>query len=220
MNHRFISIGARIGMTLAVLAGLGLWLVQRQSPQPNREWPSVARTNLAFHEGRWCLLPRTDVSPELRVPLGVPYTGWMLDYYPSGLLLSRAAVSNGLLNGVTEGFYTNGQLQIREQYKNSLAHGRRQKWYENGQLKSEATIVEGRLEGPFYSWHENGQLAEKIEMKGGSPDGEAWAFYASGFAKAETHVRAGRILNQTTWEDGQHPGSVDSASRSQEQSPQ
>ena len=204
---------------LAVLAGLGFWLLPRRSAQPNQEWPALARTNLVFHENRWHFLPQTNGIQGGRLPFGAPYTGWMLDYSPNGLLLSRAAVSNGLLNGVTEGFYTNGLLQIREHYKNSLAHGLRQKWHENGQLKSEATIVEGKLEGSFRSWHENGQLAERIEMKDGNPDGKAWAFYPSGFAKAETEVHAGKIIAQTTWEDGQNPPPADIASRAAEPNP-
>jgi hypothetical protein len=181
------------------------WLLR---PHPTQkaitEIPAAERKNLIFKEGCWFQLPGTNA-----------FTGRMVEYYPDQVLCSRSAISNGLLNGVSEGWYTNGQLQIREHYQGSVANGLRQKWYENGQLKSEVMIVDGRLEGTFRSWHENGRLAEQIEMKHGQPDGEALAFYRSGFVKAETRVVAGKVLNQRTWDDGQHQpasGVVDDSS--------
>jgi antitoxin component YwqK of YwqJK toxin-antitoxin module len=183
-----------------VLAAVSTWVWMRLHPQPKLpELSVVARTNLIYLEGRWYRLSKTNV-----------FTGLMVEYYPSGALCSRTAVSNGLLNGISEGWYTNGQVQIQEHYKDSLADGLRQKWYENGRPKSEALIVRGQVQGTFRSWHENGQLAERIDMKEGKPDGEAWAFYSSGFAKARTDLRAGQVLAQKSWEDGQYqrPGAI------------
>lgn len=182
---------ALVALVFAVLGALTL--LRQPPPQSAAEAPVVSRTNLLFLEGRWFQLPKTNL-----------FTGYLVEHYPDGSLLSRSSVSNGLLNGVSEGWYTNGQIQIREHYLNSIADGRRQKWHENGQAKSEATVVQGKLEGTFRSWHENGQLAESIEMKQGHPEGTAWAFYRSGFVKAETQVRAGQVLAQQSWEDGQH----------------
>jgi len=184
---------------LPVVAGLGLigiaaWLVLRPGPTVMvKAPPVVVRTNLVFATGHWYELPKANL-----------FTGWMVEFHPSGIMSTRVAVSNGLLNGVSEGYYTNGQVQIREYYKDSVADGRRQKWYENGQQKSEALIVAGKLEGNYRSWHENGQLAEQFEMKQGNPEGEAWAYYVSGFAKAKTSVRAGEVLTQTSWADGEY----------------
>jgi len=166
--------------------------------------PDVLRQSLTLREGHWYRIGETN-----------PFTGSMADYYPNGAPLFRSAVSNGLLNGVSEGWYTNGQVQIRELYKDSVADGLREKWHENGQRKSEATIVQGKLEGPFRSWHDNGQLAEKMELVKGQPEGEAWAYYSSGFAKARTEVRAGQVLVQKSWEDAQYqpPDATDDGPR-------
>jgi len=215
MNVRAGRCGSHPGrfgwFALVVLALVTVALIRRGShfktpASESAKIQEVDRTHLLFREGKWYQLPLTNL-----------FTGWMLEHYPDGSLCSRSAVSNGLLNGVSEGFYTNGQLQIREFYRDSVADGSREKWYEDGRKKSEATIVSGRLEGTFRSWHENGQLAEQIEMKQGSPDGQAWAFYRSGYVKAETLVSSGKILAQTSWEDGErrqtnpasvkHPGS-------------
>jgi hypothetical protein len=188
--HKGWIPGASLGLLVAVIGG---WVLMRPHPQPKAvELPVVARANLIFCDGRWCQLPKTNL-----------FSGWMVESYPDGSLCSRSAVSNGLLHGVSEGYYTNGQIQIREYYKNSVADGLRQKWYENGRQKSKAMIVAGKLEGAFQSWHDNGTLAETIDMLQGQPDGEAWAFYSSGFARAKTEVRAGVVLAQQSWEDGQ-----------------
>lgn len=182
-----------VGLALALLGGV-CWMALR----PNRAKPSVVvapevlRRDLALREGRWFRSGETN-----------PFSGWMADYYPNGARLFRAGVSNGLLQGLSEGWHTNGQMQIREFYKASVADGLREKWYENGQRKSEATVTQGKLEGPFRSWHENGQLAEKIELKVGQPEGTAWAYFPSGFLKAKTTARDGQVLGRQSWNDGQ-----------------
>jgi antitoxin component YwqK of YwqJK toxin-antitoxin module len=183
-------IGALLVLVLIVL---GAWVRTWSYPQQKVGGLSVvARTNLVFSDGRWYLPGGTNA-----------FTGVMVEFHPDGMLCSRTAVSNGLLEGLSEGWYTNGQPQIRECYKASVADGLRQKWYSNGQLKSEATILQGKLEGTFRSWHENGQVAEIIELKAGQPDGEAWAFYSSGFARSRTALRAGQVLARESWEDGE-----------------
>jgi hypothetical protein len=190
-SHRCRPWLTLTGLLLAVLIG---WTLTRFRPSPTAvvELPVVARANLLFSEGHWYQLPASNA-----------FTGWTVEYYPDGMLRSRAAVSNGLLHGLVEGWYTNGQMQIQELYQDSVSDGLRRKWFQNGQLQSEATIVQGKLEGNFRSWHENGQLAEQIEMHQGQPDGEAWAFYDSGFVKAETRVKSGIVLAQKTWKDGE-----------------
>jgi hypothetical protein len=179
-------------LMLAVVA-LGGWALTRPQSQPRTmELIAVARTNLMFYQGRWYQLPETNA-----------FTGWMVEYYPSGSLQSRASVSKGLLNGVSEGWYTNGQMQVREHYKDGISDGLREKWHVNGLKLSQAMIVEGKVTGTFQSWHDNGQLAEQINMKLGQADGTAWAYYPSGFLKAETTVHDGQVLNQKTWNDGE-----------------
>lgn len=181
-----------VTLVLVVVFG-GFVLVHLHQPHKTEVLPVVARTDLLFQNGLWFRHSDTNV-----------FTGWMVETYPDGSLCSRAAVTNGLLNGLSEGYYTNGQIQIREYYQDSVADGLREKWYENGQKKSEAMIIAGKLQGTFRSWHENGQLAEQIEMKQGNPDGEAWAFYGSGFVKAQTQVQDGRVLARKIWDDGEH----------------
>ncbi len=182
-----------LGVAAVLLVLVGLWFL-RPRPQPQAAaWPTVARSNLVMRTGGWYLLESTN-----------PFTGFMEDPYPDGQLLSRTAISNGLLNGLCETWYTNGQVQMREHFTNGVSNGLRQKWHPNGQLETEANIVAGVIEGTFRRWHDNGQLAEEIQMKGGQPDGTAVAYFPSGFVKAETQVRAGKIIDRQIWQDGEH----------------
>lgn len=131
----------------------------------------------------------------------VPFTGFMIERYPDGLLQSRTSVSNGLLEGLSEGWYTNGQRQVLEHFQAGVSHGQRVKWYANGVKLSEANIVQGKIEGVFRRWHDNGVLAEEIPMKAGQPDGLSRAYYSNGRLKAEARLRAGQVLEQKFWED-------------------
>jgi antitoxin component YwqK of YwqJK toxin-antitoxin module len=183
-----------VALAAAVLAVAGLVALHltRNESKPTVVVTEVSRRDLALHDGRWYWAGSTN-----------PYTGWVTDKSPDGTPLFRSAVSNGMLNGLSQGWYTNGQLQIQEFFKDNLSHGLRQKWYANGRLMSEATIVEGKLEGTFRRWHDNGQLAEQFEMKNDKPDGLARGFYPSGFPHFETEVRAGVVLARHTHQDGE-----------------
>lgn len=182
-----ILIALALGLMLALF-----WPAPSRKPETTH-WPTVARSNLLMRAGCWFSQQGTNV-----------FTGWMVDFYPDGTLLSRAAISNGLLNGPCESWFANGQIQSRECFSNSVSSGPRSKWHENGQLQSTATIVEGVMEGVFRRWYDNGQLAELIPMAHGEPNGSAIAYYASGFVRAETQTSAGKVIRRKTWADGEH----------------
>ncbi|MBM3880281.1 MAG: toxin-antitoxin system YwqK family antitoxin [Verrucomicrobia bacterium] len=165
--------------------------------------PELRRDELTLREGRLCRLGETS-----------PFTGVMVEFGAAGLLQSRSSVSNGLLEGISEGWYTNGHVQVREHFVAGVSHGPRLKWHANGQQLSEANIVQGQIEGLFRRWHEDGSLAEEIQMKSGQPDGAARSYYASGFVKAEARLRAGEVLEQRFWSDGEQAGPKQAASPS------
>ena len=188
---QFVQRAALIAVMVLLIGGI--FFLRRQTDQvvsiPLKE---TLRHDLVQNEGRWYLTGQTNL-----------FTGVMVDYYPEGMLLARAQISNGLLNGVSETWFTNGQMQVRENFKEGMSDGVREKWFENGAMLSRAAIVAGKVTGTFQSWYENGQLNEQIEMKSGQPDGVAWAYYPSGFLKAETTVAAGQVINRKTWKDGE-----------------
>jgi antitoxin component YwqK of YwqJK toxin-antitoxin module len=130
-----------------------------------------------------------------------PFTGILSDYYPDGSRKSRSLVSNGFLEGLSEGWYSNGVKQVTEFYHAGVSHGTRTKWYDSGQKLSEVAIVDGKLEGIFSRYYEDGQLAESITLKNGLPDGPSSSYYPSGFLKAEARLAAGKLIEQKFWND-------------------
>ena len=155
----------------------------------------VARTNLVLENGR------------LRQPGSASFfSGLMLEHYPDGTLRSRSAITNGFLHGLSEGWHTNAQLQVSEHFKHGISHGLRTKWYPDGAKQSEASIADGQLHGLFRKWHENGTLAEQVQFVGGQPDGDSFAYFPSGCLKARVLMKAGKLIEQKFWKDGENKG--------------
>lgn len=185
----------KINLLLVLLVAVAGWFVVRtlRKPLELAAYPTVARSNLVLRANCW-FWPNSSNR----------FTGWIVETYPDGGNRSRVAVSNGLLEGTCENWFTNGAVQSREFFTHGVSNGRRGTWFQNGRMHTQANVVNGKMEGIFQRWYENGQLAERIPMLHGKPDGTALAFFSSGFAKAETQVRAGRIVAQESWPDGKH----------------
>jgi antitoxin component YwqK of YwqJK toxin-antitoxin module len=132
-----------------------------------------------------------------------PFTGLMTEIYGNGVLQSRSVISNGLLEGLSEGWYTNGTKQVEELFSGDVSSGLRVKWYENGKKLSETPIVAGKIEGVFKRWHDNGVLAEEISLRSGVPDGLSRSYYPDGCRKAEAHLSNGTVVDQKSWTDGE-----------------
>lgn len=133
------------------------------------------------------------------------YSGKLVqeEFYLSGALRARTQVSEGIPDGLSEGWYTNGQLQVTEHYVDGISHGLRNKWYFSGEKKSEAEIVNGQIHGRFRRWYKNGQLAEDAGFSNGVPQGISTAFYESGYQKANVSMNNGKVVEQTFWKDGE-----------------
>lgn len=176
-------------LTLALVVGLLIYRGHRPVPLALVE---LTKKDLILNDG---LLYRAGQA--------VPFSGAIIEFYANGGLKSRSTVSNGLLEGLSQGWYESGQLQIEEHFSAGVSHGLRRKWHDNGHQLSEVMIVDGKLEGIFRQWHPDGSLAEYVELSGGVPDGVSRAFYPSGFLKAEAHLQQGEVLSQKLWKDGE-----------------
>jgi antitoxin component YwqK of YwqJK toxin-antitoxin module len=175
----------------ALSASVILWPHRKQDSQHALE--EALPASLLLREGRWFHQGGVE-----------PFTGILCDYYPNGTRKSRSVVSNGLLEGISEGWHTNGQRQLTEFYRAGVSHGIRTKWYETGQKLSEVTVVQGKLDGIFSRYYEDGRLAESITLKNGLPDGRSSSYYPSGFLKAEARLTEGKMIEQKFWKDGEH----------------
>ena len=168
------------------------FVVIRLRPGSGQTLPEVARNSVLLREGRWFLKGQTNAL-----------TGWLVEHYESGPLKARSLVSNGWLEGLSEGWHTNGQRQVEEHFRAGVSQGRRLKWNADGTKLSEAQIVDGKLHGTFRRWHPDGKLAEEMELQDGQPEGLSRAYFPSGFLKAEARLRAGKVLEQKFWPDGE-----------------
>jgi len=187
-------------LIVILLIGIGgalTFLLRRPPPPVERleepfEPVELSRTNLVLIEGHLQL-----------VGADVPFTGLMVEHYADGQLRSRSAVSNGLLQGLSEGYYTNGQIQVSEHFIKGVSHGVRTKWYPDGAKQSEAEISDGKLQGLFRRWHENGVLSEQLEFVADQPEGESLAYFPSGYLKARVVMKDGKPVEQKFWKDGE-----------------
>ena len=193
---------SRLGLVWPALAGavvcLGvalLWMAwHRPQTGPATE---ALRGQLTLRDGRLYAAGEGD-----------PFTGSMIERRPDGTLQARSSLSNGLLEGLSEGWHTNGQRQVLESFHAGVSDGLRTKWHPNGQKLSEATIKSGKIEGLFRRWDETGALSEEITMRDGKPDGRSRAFYPSGSLKAEARMQQGNLIEQHFWKDGERPVSA------------
>jgi antitoxin component YwqK of YwqJK toxin-antitoxin module len=136
-----------------------------------------------------------------------PFTGVVIEHYPTGVLKSRAQVVDGKLNGLSEGWHTNGVLQVEEHFKQGISNGQRIKWHVNGTKASECEIADGKLNGLFRRWNEDATLVEEIQMRNGEPHGMSFAYYRSGFIKTRAKLENGGVIEQKSWKDGEEkPG--------------
>lgn len=156
MNRAAVVVGFLFVAVLGLVVGLRRW----GFPASMAAMETVGRDRLILRDGRWMKTDETNA-----------FTGLMVEFYPDGTLLSRSAVSNGVLHGVSEGWWTNAVLAVRETFREGRSHGVRTKWDLGGRRISEADIREGRIDGFHREWHTNGQLAVEVAMAAGKPQG-------------------------------------------------
>ncbi|MBN9689371.1 MAG: toxin-antitoxin system YwqK family antitoxin [Verrucomicrobia bacterium] len=180
-------------LVVVVILVAGVWSFTRTSnriPAPERAISELVRRDGALYEK----------GAEKR------FAGWLVERTSGGDLQSRSWISNGVLNGVSEGWYTNGVLQIREHFVNGLSEGPVSRWRSDGTLASEGQAQGGKLQGVFRRWHPNGQLAEEVHLQSGEPHGLARAWFPSGSVKSEVSMERGKVVSQRFWKDGENPG--------------
>lgn len=196
MGHQQRRWFRRLGFAaaLAVIVTVGLVIGSRDQPTPEElPQPSqeISREQLVLREGRL-------VDPTS----GSPFTGIVVDHYDGRELRSRSAISNGLMEGLSEGWYANGQKQVTEHFQSGVSNGLRTKWFPSGAMKSESMIIDGKLNGLYQQWHENGVLSAEIQMTDGKPAGVSFAYYPSGSQKSRVAFSNGKIIEQQSWPDG------------------
>lgn len=177
--------GLVVFAAVLLIAGLGIHLGVGRRPQVPPE--QVSRTDLMLREGRWMKADQTNL-----------FTGVMVDFYPDGTLQSRSVVSNGLLQGLSEGWWTNGVMAVRENFNAGRSEGLRTKWDLAGNRVAETTIREGRIEGMHREWHTNGTLALEVTMSQGKPHGLSRKWSPDGSLAGQWTLSNGAVVAKVT----------------------
>jgi len=178
-----------LGLAVAGVLSTARWWFPK-TPVPVKEWPVVRTSEVELKEGRLMRKETTEV-----------FSGWLTESYRTGGLRSRSFVSNGVLEGLSEGWHTNGVLQVSEHFVGGRSEGVVTKWDLDGRRVSEAITRSGLMEGRFQRWHTNGTLAEEMEMRQGQPHGLARSWYPSGSLKAEVQLEDGKVVTKRYWDD-------------------
>lgn len=183
--NRAVVVGMILFVAVLSLAiGLRRW---RASGEAVAGEETVGRDRLVLREGRWMKTDETNA-----------FTGMMVEFYPDGTLLSRSAVSNGVLQGVSEGWWTNSVLAVRETFREGRSHGVRTKWDIEGRRIAEAGIRDGQIDGFHREWHTNGQLAVEVSMAGGKPQGVSRKWNSEGALVGQWSLSNGVVVASIT----------------------
>ena len=193
MRRRVVA-WACLGAVVSVALGLGWVRFHRTGPAATAATERTA-SELVRQADRLC-----------EKDGGRPFTGWLVERYPDAALKSRSWLSNGVLQGISEGWYTNGTLQVREHYAAGVSKGEVTRWSEDGAKESEGTALDGKLEGVFRRWYPTGRLSDEVRFSAGVPEGLSQAWHPDGSLKAEVRHQNGVIVERRFWRSGEKDG--------------
>ena len=87
-----------------------------------------------------------------------PYSGFVQDVYPTGVVKSRASFYAGRQHGSTRTFFANGRLQEARSYKEGRAFGRHFGFWPNGHQKFDFVYYDDKREGSQKQWYQSGKI--------------------------------------------------------------
>lgn len=131
-----------------------------------------------------------------------PYTGKVVDKYPSGAKQYQMFLKNGKREGVSIQWYKDGPIKTKNSYVDGKHDGYAIWWNPNGKKKFETQLINGVESGTATEWSNNGKKISEIYTK----DGIMYGFvtYEKG-EPIESHKNNGHGYTGTitTWhEDG------------------
>ena len=150
-------------------------------------------------------------------------------YYPTGEVLTRVRLKDGILDNVyttyyrsgnikeirefsNDGkdlllklFYTNGKISNEVRFKNYKLNGIEKDFYESGNLRAIGSYLDGKPHGTAKIYYEDGILQEESTYKDGYLDGPFKSYYPNGNLMEEGMYKNGvpHGLIRTYYENGQ-----------------
>ncbi len=122
-----------------------------------------------------------------------PYSGFVIEKFPSGKLASKNGYLKGKLEGIQEKWFENGQLQELRFYADNRKIGKHEGWYANGQKRFEYLIENDIPVKTQQEWYANGQRYTLFNYNNeGQPEGTQQMWFENGQIKANYVIKNGR----------------------------
>lgn len=123
---------------------------------------------------------------------GIPYSGYVVEYYKNGQLKSQQPYYQGLKEGTLKTWYADGSPRSIRPYARGDKVGRHQGWWENKQPQYVLHFDAGAYHGKNREWYENGQLATTRHFQHGREEGAQQSWTANGTLFSNYVVKDGR----------------------------
>ena len=123
---------------------------------------------------------------------GMPFNGYMVQYYQNGILAERIGFFEGKKEGVAKKWFDDGQLQKTSYYSANKLHGEETIWWSNGVIAATRNYTHGYKDGIQQRWYTNGQIARKTHYVLGKEEGLQQAWLENGKIYINYEAKNGR----------------------------
>lgn len=117
------------------------------------------------------------------------FSGYLVDYYPSGALKSRSPYADGLLELISYGYYPLGETMHIRPYVKGEKHGIHKGYYPDGSKKFTYHFEDGLSIGNHREWYADGQLAKDMNYVNGQPFGSQKMWRSDGKIRSNYVIR-------------------------------
>lgn len=120
---------------------------------------------------------------------GQPFSGYLIERYPSDSIALKVGYYNGKQNGVMTSYYENGEIRYVRPYFNGEKHGAHIGFHRNGVKAFEYYFVNGFSEGNHKEWFSDGELAADMNYVNGKEFGRQQVWRPDGKVRSNYIVR-------------------------------
>lgn len=126
----------------------------------------------------------------------LPYSGFVVSYYPDSTLKEKFGVLNGKKHHKTMQWFPDGHIKITSNYHNGKLHGEKKIWSADSPhvLIAQFNYHTGKAHGEQKKWYPSGKLYKKLNLNRGKEEGMQQAFRRNGDLYANYEAKNGRIF--------------------------
>lgn len=126
----------------------------------------------------------------------LPYSGFIVSYYPDGSLKEKFGLLNGVKQNEFMRWHPDGHLKNLTHYHQGKLHGEKKIWSADSVhvLIAHFNFQQGHAHGEQKKWYPSGELFKKLNMNNGKEEGIQQAYRKNGVIYANYEAREGRIF--------------------------